>query len=161
MKTAIVYYSHTGNTAFAAEKIKELLNADIIRIEPVKAYPDKGFKMFLFGGKSAMMSETPKLAPYSFNAEDHDTVFIGMPIWASRITPPMRTFIKENKTALTNKKIRVFACCSGGIKGAEKAGADVFRLLDREFDRNDLLILIDPKDKPSEENDRRIKEFCK
>lgn len=161
MKAAVVYYSHTGNTAFAAEKMGERLSADIIRIEPVKAYPDKGFKMFLFGGKSAVMSETPKLAPYSFNADDYDTVFIGMPVWASRITPPMRTFINENKAALADKKLRVFMCCSGGVKGAEKAGEDVFRLLDREFNRTDLLILIDPKDKPTNENDRSIIEFCR
>ena len=42
MKTAIVYYSMSGNTKYAADKIAEKIEADIIRIEPEKAYPDKG-----------------------------------------------------------------------------------------------------------------------
>lgn len=47
MKTAIVYYSMGGNTEFAAKKIADKIGADLIRIEPEKAYPDKGFKKFL------------------------------------------------------------------------------------------------------------------
>lgn len=42
MKTAIVYYSMSGNTQFVAERIAKKINADMIRIEPVKAYPDQG-----------------------------------------------------------------------------------------------------------------------
>ena len=42
MKTAIVYYSMSGNTQFEAERIAKKINADMIRIEPVKAYPDQG-----------------------------------------------------------------------------------------------------------------------
>ena len=47
MKTAIVYYSMSGNTKYAADKIAEKIEADIIRIEPEKAYPDKGAKKFI------------------------------------------------------------------------------------------------------------------
>ena len=46
MRTAIVYYSMSGNTRYVAEKIAEKINADVIRIEPVKAYPDQGAKKF-------------------------------------------------------------------------------------------------------------------
>ena len=62
MKTMIVYYSLEGNTEFAAEKIAAKLGADLLRIQPVKAYPSGGFRKFLWGGKSAVMAETPKLA---------------------------------------------------------------------------------------------------
>lgn len=34
----------SGNTKFAAEKIAQKLGADIIRIEQVKAYPNRGAK---------------------------------------------------------------------------------------------------------------------
>ena len=44
MKTAIVYYSMSGNCEFAAKKIADITGADLIRIEPEKAYPDSGFK---------------------------------------------------------------------------------------------------------------------
>jgi hypothetical protein len=38
----------------------------------VKAYPTKGFRKFLWGGKSAVMAEKPKLLPYKFNADAGD-----------------------------------------------------------------------------------------
>lgn len=44
MKIVIIYYSMSGNTKFAAEKIAQKLGADIIRIEQVKAYPNRGAK---------------------------------------------------------------------------------------------------------------------
>ena len=48
MKTAVVYYSLSGNSAFAAEKIAGQMNADLIRLEPEKAYPDSGFRKFFY-----------------------------------------------------------------------------------------------------------------
>ena len=89
MKTAIVYYSMSGNTKYVADKIEEKLNADLIRIEPVKAYPDQGAKKFIWGGKSAVMGEKPKLQPYEFNAEQYDRIIIGTPVWASSFAPPI------------------------------------------------------------------------
>ena len=68
MGTVIVYYSMLGNCEMVAEKIAEKLDADIIRIEPDKSYPDKGAKKFLWGGKSAVMGERPALKPYKFEA---------------------------------------------------------------------------------------------
>ncbi len=44
MKKLIVYYSMLGNTEYAANKIAEATGADVLRIAPDKAYPDKGAK---------------------------------------------------------------------------------------------------------------------
>ena len=43
MKTAVVYYSMSGNTQQTAEKIADALGADLIRIEPKKEYRPKVF----------------------------------------------------------------------------------------------------------------------
>ncbi len=80
MKTLIVYYSMGGNTEYAAKRIAERLGADLLRLEPVKAYPDRGFKKFFWGGKSAVMAEEPALMPYSFEAGKYDTLVFGFPI---------------------------------------------------------------------------------
>ena len=64
MKRVIVYYSLSGNTRFAAEQIARRLGADLLPIAPEKAYPDRGFRKFFWGGKSAVMAETPALQPY-------------------------------------------------------------------------------------------------
>ena len=155
MRTLIVYYSLEGNTAYAADKIASVIGADILRIEPVKNYPDKGFRKFFWGGKSAVMAETPKLQPYDFNAEDYERIVFGFPVWAGNVTPPIRTFVRENR--LDGKRIAAFASQSGS--GAEKA----FDRLKKALGIDSLeaeLVLIDPKVKPSAENDRKIKEFC-
>ena len=155
MKTLIVYYSLEGNTAYAAEKIASALGADTLRLEPVKAYPDSGFRKFFWGGKSAVMAETPELQPYDFNADAYDRIIFGFPVWAGNVTPPIRTFIKENR--LTGKHIAAFACESGA--GAEKAFGKLKAALG--IDRLDAeLILIDPKAKPSAENEQKLKAFC-
>lgn len=157
MKIAIVYYSMSGNCEFAAKKIAEITGADLIRIEPEKAYPDSGFKKFFWGGKSAMMGESPSLRPYRFDADAYELVIFGFPVWAANPTPPIRSFIKENAEGLKGKKFAAFACQSGS--GAEKALAKLKAMpgigsLEAE------LILIDPKEKPSAENDRAIAVFC-
>ena len=155
MKTLIVYYSLEGNTAYAAEKIASALGADTLRLEPVKAYPDSGFRKFFWGGKSAVMAETPELQPYGFSADVYDRIIFGFPVWAGNVTPPIRTFIKENR--LTGKHIAAFACESGA--GAEKAFGKLKAALG--IDRLDAeLILIDPKAKPSAENEQKLKAFC-
>ena len=59
MKTAVVYYSLEGNIHFVAEKVAKEIGADLVRLSPSKAYPDKGFKKFLWGGKAAAMKDKP------------------------------------------------------------------------------------------------------
>ena len=156
MKALIVYYSMGGNTEYAARKIAEQAGAETLRLEPVKAYPDSGFRKFFWGGKSAVMAEKPKLKPYEFNADAYDTLIFGFPVWAANIAPPIRSFICENKEALAGKRIAAFACQSGS------GGGKAFRKLLECLGQDSLaaaMILIDPKDKPREENDRMIGEF--
>ena len=156
MKTLIVYYSHEGNTDFVAKKIAEKLQADTLRWVPVIKYPEKGFAKFFWGGKSAVMAETPELEPYSVDLASYEQVIFGFPVWASNITPPLRTFIKENPD-LKNKRISAFACQSG--KGAEQAFEKLTGILGIDA-LSATLVLIDPKDKPKDENEVSIQEFC-
>ena len=156
MKAAVVFYSQSGNTRLVAEKMAQILGADLVPLTPKKKYPDSGFKKFFWGGKSAMMGEKPALEPYVFHAKLYDTVVLGTPVWAGTIAPPLRSFIAENKKALQGKAVALFACCSGGPgKAMEKAK----KALDRDALLAEL-ILIDPKDKPTPENEARIAAFC-
>ena len=155
MNAIVVYYSLEGNTAYAAEKIAAALGADTLRLQPKKAYPDSGFRKFFWGGKSAVMAETPVLRPYEFDAAAYDRILFGFPVWAGNVTPPIRTFVSENN--LRDCRVAAFACESGA--GAEKAFAKLVECAG--IDRlRETLILIEPKAKPSEENERRIEAFC-
>ena len=157
MKIAVVYYSMSENTAFAADRIAARLGADCIRLTPVKSIPDKGFRKFLWGGKSALMGETPELEPYTFDAEKYDVLIFGTPVWASSPAPPVRSFIKAQGQALAGKRFYAFACLMGS--GAEKTFQKFASLLcvDRLAG---TLALIEPKNQPTAENEKKIEKFC-
>lgn len=155
MKTIVVYYSLEGNTEYAAQKIAEKLGAELLSIRPKKAFPDKGFRKFFWGGKSAVMAAAPELEPYSFEPSAFDRVIIGFPVWASNVAPPINTFVKEND--LSGKRIAFLACQSGS--GAEKAFAKLRKNLGIDSTEAEL-ILIDPKSKPTDENEQRLLAFC-
>lgn len=157
MKTVVVYYSMSGNTEFAAQQIAAEVPADLVALVPKKAYPSKGVRKFLWGGKAALMSEKPKLEPYEFDASAYDRIIFGSPVWASCFAPPLRTFINDQGSALAGKEIAAFMCMAGN--GDQKAfeklkaalGIDSFAA---------TLTLIDPKDQRKPEDDHAIREFC-
>ena len=96
MKTLIVYYSLEGNTKYAADKIAQAIGADTLQLVPKKAYSDKGFSKFLWGGKSALMAEKPALEPIDANLDEYEQIVFGFPVWAGTFAPPLRTFIEDN-----------------------------------------------------------------
>lgn len=155
MNTLIVYYSLEGNTAYAAKKISAELGADTLCLEPVKAYPTGKVSKFVWGGKSAMMSEIPELQPYDFKSSAYDCIIFGFPVWASNIVPPLRTFIRNND--LKGKKIAAFACQTAA--GADKAFIKLKNELKIEHFIAELT-LLDPKTKPDSTNEQKIKDFC-
>lgn len=157
MKTLIVYYSLGGNTAWTAGRLAEALGADLLPLEPQTAYPHKGAAKFFWGGKSAVMGERPPLRPYVFAPEEYDRIILGFPVWAGTFAPPLRSFVLENRDALQGKRLAAFACESGA--GGEKALRKLGKLLDVERFSAEL-VLVDPKDKPSEENEVRLRSFC-
>ena len=140
--------------SYVCEKVSKELGADLIELVPVKAYPDKGMVKFLWGGSAVTFKKKPELEPYKFNASDYELVILATPVWASSFTPPLRTFLENND--LTGKKIAVIATSAGGksakciaaLKDASKVDSLVAELS-----------LIDPKDHPGEENEKKISEF--
>ena len=102
-----------------------------------------------------MFRESPKLEPYRFDQNKYDLIILGTPIWAETFTPPLRTFIQENK--LRRKKVALFASCSGGP--AEKC----FAQLKKETGDCTVvstLRLVDPLKSTEAEIDKIITDFC-
>lgn len=122
---------------------------------PAKKYPTGKVSKFFWCGKSAAFKESPKLQAYRFDSTKYDLVLLGTPIWAGTFTPPLRTFLRENK--LTGKKVALFACCSGG--SSEKC----FEQLRKEISDCtvlSMLRLIDPVKNDNPEDSERIDDFC-
>ena len=157
MKTAIVYYSMSGNVKYAAEKVAKETPADLVEISPKHAYPSKGVRKFLWGGTAVVMGDAPELLPYDLDLDSYDRIVFGTPVWAGSFAPPLRTFVEENRDELAKKRIAAFACSSGpeGDKALDKL-AQFIGIEDFET----RLTLIDPKDKPKLEDNTEIRNFC-
>ena len=112
---------------------------------------------FLWGGKSALMAEKPELEDISIDLSAYDRIIFGFPVWASNITPPIRTFVLNNSEQLAGKHFAAFACQSGN--GAEKAFAKLAACIGIDgFEQT--AVFLDPKAKQNEKKDAQIEEFA-
>ena len=105
MKIAVVYYSYSGNTDFAAAEIAKVLKADKFRIETEKS----GLFHFL---RYKVTKKLPELSALEFNANDYDKIILAAPVWAWDVAPAMKSFLK--KYPLKNKEIALLLCHGGG-----------------------------------------------
>ena len=129
MKTAVIFYSYEGNTKFTARAIAKSLKADLIELKPINEMQSRGFMKYVWGGKSAIMKESPTLTNYSFDASKYELIILGTPIWANTITPPLRSFLKEQN--LSSLKCALFCCHAGG--GIRKAPQEVEKILGQKL----------------------------
>lgn len=155
MKAAIVFFSLDGNTAHAAGKLGQMLNADLFQLIPEKKYPDNTFSKYFFCGMSAVLGKAPNLTPYRFDPTLYDLIILGTPVWAGTFAPPLRTFLRAN--SLAGKHVALFACCSGG--NAEKCFADMKKEVGNCTPLSTLR-LIDPLKKNQADAAGSLAEFC-
>ena len=114
MKTLVVYYSRTGNTKEVAEVIAADLEADIVRIED---NADRtGALGYLRSGLDALRGRSGSIRATETDPADYDLVIVGSPVWAGRLSTPVRTYVADNKAAL--KHVAFF--CTEGATGAAR-----------------------------------------
>ena len=112
MKTLIVYYSFTGSSAYIAETLKSLLDADIERLIPDSEPPKSGPMKFMIGGKSALARDSVGLAPLSHDVADYEQIILAMPIWAGTFPPAIGEFLRRHN--LSGKKVSAVISSAGG-----------------------------------------------
>ncbi len=151
MKIIIVYFSLTGNTKKLAVKIYEILRSKNFEVDLFEL-ENKKRKSFLINcfeaikGKTFYIEKIPALEKYDF-------VFIGSPVWAGRITPLIRSFIKE--VDFSNKNIFLFTTYGSGL-GKSRAMEEFEKLV---FEKGGKIIgKLEVKGKKVEENIFQIKE---
>ena len=113
MKTLVVYYSYSNNTRQIAKKIKQKLNCDILELKPKIPFS----KDYQTGVDEYQNNESEKktveIENINLNLDNYDKIILGTPVWWYTITPPIRTFLKNND--LKNKKIYPFATNAGWL----------------------------------------------
>ena len=84
-KSIVVYFSATGNTRAAAEKIAKLTGSEIMEIEPAEKYTDADLNWHDGESRSSVEmndeSSRPAIKADSKAFGDYGTVFLGYPIW--------------------------------------------------------------------------------
>jgi flavodoxin len=122
MKTAVVFYSLSGNCALIAQELKARLDANLLRLHTENEKPRGGFAKFFWGIGVMLGIKKAPLKPYAFNTAAYDLIIIGAPVWAGSPARPIRAFLAE--TGITGKKIALFVCHNGGMgKALEKLEA--------------------------------------
>ncbi len=126
MKTLIICYSRTGMTKKVADALAKELTADIEDI--ISETKWAGVIGWLKAGKFAMQKKLCKIKELQHNLDDYDLIIIGTPVWAGAISPPVRTFISNNK----NKCKDVAFFCTQGSSGAEQVLKQMQDLSDKK-----------------------------
>lgn len=84
-KILVAYFSASGVTKNAAEKLAKAANADLFEIEPVRPYTDADLDWTDKKSRSTVemndLSSRPEIAKKCENMGSYDVVFVGFPIW--------------------------------------------------------------------------------
>ena len=123
MKTALVYYSWSGNTRFAAETIAKKAGADLFEIKAETPY-NSDFGKCCDEAKPECNGKTlrPIKPIEGLDLAKYDVVFVGSPNWWGTMAPPVRTWVTQSKDALKGKTVCLFQTHGGG--GMQRVGKD-------------------------------------
>ncbi len=120
-KTLIVYFSATGTTKAAAQKLAKEFNADLYEITPEVPYTAADLDWRDKNSRSTIemkdKSSRPDIKGHCDNIADYDVVWIGFPIWWYTAPTIVNTFIEAHD--LSGKTLNVFATSGGsGVEGS-------------------------------------------
>ena len=108
----VVYYSLTGHTAQVARAIGERCGAEL---EPVREQrPRRGFRGLFRSAADMLTARRVALEPPGHDPAGYDLVVLGTPVWAARVSSPMRSWLIEH--AADCERVAFF-CTEGGSGG--------------------------------------------
>lgn len=99
-RTAVVYFSRSGNTALAARHVAKRLGAQLFPLEA----PD--YQLGLGGLVHAVKDANtrrenpdllPNITPRTIDLTPFDTVWLGSPVWLYSPSPPIWAFVEHNR----------------------------------------------------------------
>jgi len=145
-KILIAYFSATGTTARAAEKLANVTGGEIYAIVPAQPYISSDLAWNDKQSRSSVEMNDSKSRPAikgkKENIADYDVIFIGYPIWWDLAPRIINTFIESHD--LKGKTIIPFATSGGStLSGSAAALKKAYPALDWKEGR--LLNRVDEK----------------
>lgn len=119
MKKLVAYFSASGVTRTAAEKLAKAAEADLFEIKPAVPYTGADLDWTNKKSRSSVEmndpSSRPETAERLADMDDYDIVFIGFPIWWYVAPTIINTFIESYD--FSGKTIVPFATSGGSGMG--------------------------------------------
>lgn len=112
MKSAIIYYSYSGNTKRIAEVLSEhLKQKGEVEIIELKASDESG--NFFSQAARAFFKKRAQIAGANFDLTKFDFICLGTPVWAFGPAPAMNTYL-DKCLGLEGKEIVLFTTYGSG-----------------------------------------------
>jgi flavodoxin len=129
LKILVAYYSRSGNTRAAVEKVRSFLNEPAVTLWEI---PEEGTRDGAVGWVRSCLEgirkKTSTIAPPPFRVGDFDLVVLGTPVWANSPASAIRAFCRAG--AGDFRKVAFLGTHGGG--GTGKAFAQMTELCGME-----------------------------
>lgn len=113
IKTLVVYFSRSGQTAKVAELVAHNLNAET-KEEITEVQGRRGPLGYIRSAWEAMVGSSPSIMPPVVDPNDYQIVVLACPVWMSRMASPMRTYLIKMENHLPKVALVVTEGGSGG-----------------------------------------------
>ncbi len=157
-KTLIIFYSRTGNVKLLAQKAAQLLSADVEELN------DNSKWSGIVGGarrfQRALTKGDTTLSATKYDPKEYNKILVFTPNWGPALAPAVRTYLKQNKDAISELSLVVLGAFSDASGAKEEVAAMGFKL-------NNVLGLLDKGQTGKEtgelqgENLTKLQEFIK
>ena len=118
-KKLVAYFSASGTTKKAAERLAKTVGADLFEIKPAAPYTSADLNWMDKKSRSSVEmndpASRPEIAGELSNMADYDTVFLGFPIWWYVAPRIISTFVESYD--FTGKILVPFAPSGGSGMG--------------------------------------------
>lgn len=121
----VAYFSATGHTRDIAQEIADVLEADLLEIEPEERYDVFDLNWHDEESRSAKERDgrlpNPPVKGKIENPDQYEIIYLGTPIWWHSIPPAVYSFLDNND--LSGKEVVIFSTSNGNT--TEQAEEDL------------------------------------
>ena len=122
-KVLVAYFSATGTTKAAAEKVANATGAELFEIKPTEAYSAADLDWTVKTSRCCRENDNPKSRPAFEKSKEsldgYDLIFLGFPNWWNGAPRIINTFMDTYQ--LKGKRVVMFMTSGGsGIENSEK-----------------------------------------
>ena len=120
-KLLVAYFSKSGITRAAAEKIARVGDGTLFEIVTAKKYPAGYAATVIVAKKEQIVRELPEIVSHVDDFESYDTIALGFPVWWFTCPRAILSFLSQYD--FSGKKVLPF--CTHGGSGPRKSAADI------------------------------------